>query len=79
MILYEDKGNQDRKDGELNVLLKQGLIGRPRIKELVEVADENLAIEQALRELKPGDLLIVGVEAIERSLEFVQRWLGANL
>ncbi|WP_406700789.1 cyanophycin synthetase [Singulisphaera sp. Ch08] len=79
VILYEDKGNQDRKDGELNALLKQGLIGRSRIKELVDVPDENAAIEQALRELESGDLLIVGVEAIERSLEFVQRWLGSNL
>ncbi|SIO02953.1 cyanophycin synthetase [Singulisphaera sp. GP187] len=78
VILYEDKGNQDRKDGELNVLLKQGLIGRPRLKELVEVSDENQAIDQALRELEPGDLLIVGVEAIERSLEFVQHWLESN-
>ncbi|AGA30257.1 cyanophycin synthetase [Singulisphaera acidiphila] len=79
VILYEDKGNQDRQDGELNILLKQGLRGRPRIKELVEVADENLAIEQALRELEPGDLLIIGVEAIERSLEYVQQWMEINL
>lgn len=78
VILYEDKGNQDRKDGELNVLLKQGLVGRPRLQELIEVPDENAAIERALRDLEPGDLIIVGVEAIERSLEFVQRWLRSN-
>jgi cyanophycin synthetase len=79
VILYEDKGNQDRTDGELNVLLKQGLVGRTRLQELIEVPDENAAIERALRDLEPGDLVIVGVEVIERSLEFVQRWIGSNL
>jgi cyanophycin synthetase len=78
VILYEDKGNQDRKDGELNILLKQGLVGRPRLQELIEVPDENAAIERALRDLEPGDLIIVGVEVIERSLEFVQRWISSN-
>lgn len=78
VVLYEDKGNQDRKDGELNVLLKQGLVGRPRLKELIEEPDETAAIDRALRELQPGDLVILGVEALERSLDFVKRWIESN-
>jgi cyanophycin synthetase len=77
IILYEDQGNQDRRDGELNALLKQGLEGRSRAKELVEVDREIEAIELALRELRPGDLLILGVERIEASLEFVSSYFAA--
>lgn len=78
VILYEDQGNQDRRDGELNALLREGFAGRGRAKELVEVVGELEAIELALRELRPGDLLILGVERIEASLEFIRQYFATN-
>ncbi|WP_422931217.1 cyanophycin synthetase [Singulisphaera sp. PoT] len=78
ILLYKDKGNQDRKDGELNALLRQGLEGRSRPRRLREVEEELIAIETALAELQAGDLLILGVERIEESLEFVRRHFGSK-
>ncbi|MHC5537331.1 glutamate ligase domain-containing protein, partial [Singulisphaera rosea] len=78
VILYEDQGNQDRQDGELNALLRQGFAGRGRAKELIEVVGELEAIELALRGLRPGDLLILGVERIEASLDFIRQYLATT-
>lgn len=78
VILYEDKGNQDRADGELNVLLRTGLAGRARVKQIVEVPTELDAIDKALGDLEAGDLVILGVEAIEPSLDHVQRVLASR-
>lgn len=76
IILYEDRGNQDRRDGELNVLIKQGLAGRSRSAELIELPTETAAIDTALADLRPGDLVILGVEALEASLGHLERYFG---
>jgi len=78
LILYEDRGNQDRQDGDLNTLLRQGLASPTRLKDVVEDPDEQTAMERALRERRPGDLIILGVERLEASLAWIQRWLEAN-
>jgi len=78
VLLYKDQGNQDRQDGELNALLRVGLAGRSRSKRLREVEGELVAIETALRELNSGDLLILGVERLEESLEFVDRFFASQ-
>ena len=71
VILYRDRGNSDRADGELNALLRRGLAGR-RVAETVEADDERAAMELGLKTLAPGELLVLGVEAVEESLAFVQ-------
>ncbi len=78
ILLYKDQGNQDRQDGELNALMRVGLEGRSRVKEISEVEGELVAIEKALRELESGDLLILGVERLEESLAFVARHFASN-
>jgi cyanophycin synthetase len=76
VVLYQDYGNRDRADGELNRLLRRGLAEGRRDPRTVEQATESAAIETALSELQPGDLLIIGTEAIDSSLEHVQRLLA---
>jgi cyanophycin synthetase len=78
VILYRDRGNNDRADGELNGLLRRGLAAGKRLTETVEVDGELRAIETALESLVPGELLVLGVEAVEEALAFVQRFLGGE-
>jgi cyanophycin synthetase len=78
VILYLDQGNRDRKDGELNALLRQGLASGTRMKELIEVEGELLAIDRALGDLRAGDLLVLGVERIEESLAHIQGRFETN-
>jgi cyanophycin synthetase len=78
VILYGDQGNRDRGDGELNDLLRQGLARGKRAREVVETASEREAIETALTHLQPGELAVIGVEAIEEALAVIQEHLAAR-
>jgi cyanophycin synthetase len=78
VILYEDRGNNDRADGELNMLLRRGLAGGKRVAETVEARDEAAALEMALQQLLPGDLVVIGVESIAAALASVRRHLHGN-
>ena len=57
VLLYGDRGNNDRQDGELNGLFRQGLAAGRRTAEVREAASEQEAIETALRELRPATWL----------------------
>jgi cyanophycin synthetase len=72
VLLYADRGNSDRADGELNALLRRGIAAGKRATHTEEIAGEMPAIEAALTSLQPGDLLVLGVESIEEALTFVQ-------
>jgi cyanophycin synthetase len=77
VVLYADWGHTGRSDGELNAVLRQGLTRGHRVREVVETPTEREALELALHSLRPGELLVIGVEAIEDSLAFVQAHLSA--
>jgi cyanophycin synthetase len=72
VVLYRDQGNRGRIDGELQELLLRGLAAGPRLKERLEAASEQSAIETALNDLRADDLLVVGAEAIEETLALVE-------
>jgi cyanophycin synthetase len=72
IILYGDRGNRDRADGELNALLRQGLAAGRRVGDVQEVPDEPAAIRTALAGLRPGELTVLGLEAIEESLALIE-------
>ena len=76
VILYRDWGNSGRADGELNALLRRGIRAGGRVVETIETAEEAEAIEWALTNLQPGDLIVLGVADIERSLTQVHARLA---
>jgi cyanophycin synthetase len=77
VVLYADWGHSGRSDGELNAVLRQGLRRGKRARDIIETPTEREALELALTSLRPGELLVIGVEAIEDSLAFVQERLRA--
>ena len=76
VVLYADVGHSGRDDGDLNKHLKQGLSRGSRIRAAVDAPTERRAIADAIDELQPGDLLVLGVEAIEESLRFIREKLA---
>ncbi|MBI1915875.1 MAG: cyanophycin synthetase [Planctomycetes bacterium] len=78
VVLYADQDVNDRAGGELNALLRRGLAAGRRISETFETASEREAIATGFRDLRPGDLLVVGVEAIEEALACVQAHLDGT-
>ncbi len=75
VILYADAGHSDRSEGELNALFRRGLAAGRRVSEILEVRNEADAIRAALGGLRPGELAVIGLEAIEESLALIQACL----
>ncbi len=72
VVLYADWGHAGRTDGELNAVLRRGLADGTRVRSVSEEPTERAALERVLAGLRPGQLVVLGVEAIEESLAFVQ-------
>jgi cyanophycin synthetase len=75
VLLYQDRGNSDRADGELNALLRQALALGRRVRQVSEAARERDAIVQAMDDLTAEELLVVGVEEIDAALGWVRAQL----
>ncbi len=75
VVLYTDAGHAEP---EANANLRGGLAEGARVRTILEEPTERAAIVRALADLRPGNLVVLGVEAIEESLEFVQNWLHAK-
>jgi cyanophycin synthetase len=61
-----------RGEDEWTALLRRGIVAGQRRPEIRTAHGELAAIETALAELRPGDLLVIGVDSIEEALAFVQ-------
>jgi len=78
VVLVADHGHRERIDGELNALLRQGLAQGTRVAEVSEAESEQHAIAEAIQALRPGDLLVLGVEAIEEALALTKDRLATG-
>ncbi len=68
-----------RGEDELTALLRRGIAAGQRHPEVSTMQGELAAIETALADLRPGDLLVIGVDSIEEALAHVQGHLqGTN-
>jgi cyanophycin synthetase len=75
VVLFEDACNRGRPDGEVVRLLRQGVNEGRRVASVFETRGEERAVARALRDLRPGDLLIIQVDRIESTIAFVQNYL----
>ncbi len=77
IVLYRDCGNNDRIDGDLNLLLRRGINGAGRAADMKELATEEAAIAEAFQDLQPGDLLVIAVEHVKEGLGWVRSHLAS--
>jgi cyanophycin synthetase len=71
VVLYQDACQRGRADGEVLALLRQGLTGARRTRRIDEIQGEFLAIDTALRRLRPGDLCLILVDQVEQALAHI--------
>ncbi len=76
VILYQDAAQRGRADGEVIALLREGLKGAPRTREVVELRGEFVAIDRALAALQPGDLCLVLVDQVDEALAHLAARIG---
>ena len=77
VVLYEDACQRGRADGEVVALLRQGLSGAVRTRQIDEVQGEFNAIDLALDRLQPGDLCLVLVDQVEEALAHLAKRVAA--
>ena len=69
VILYQDAAQRGRADGEVMALLREGLAGAVRTKNIDEIHGEFVAIDAALARLQPGDLCLILVDQVQEALD----------
>jgi cyanophycin synthetase len=71
VLLYQDKAQRGRGDGEVIGLLRDGLAGATRTRHIEEISGEFLAIDTALARLAPGDLCLILIDQVEEALAHI--------
>ncbi|HWE39061.1 MAG TPA: cyanophycin synthetase [Isosphaeraceae bacterium] len=75
VLIFEDC-NRGRAPGEVMALLRRGLEAGSRVREIVEVEGEHPAVELALGDLRPGDLVLIQPDDLETTPALVRRLLA---
>ncbi|WP_298626721.1 cyanophycin synthetase [uncultured Zoogloea sp.] len=73
VVLYQDECQRGRADGEVLALLREGLEGAPRTRDVCEIRGEFLAIDTALAKLAAGDLCLILIDQVEEALEHIAK------
>ena len=68
VVLYQDKCQRGRADGEVLTLLREGLGNAKRTQKVSEIVGEAIAIDAALSNLEDGELCLILVDQVEQSL-----------
>ena len=73
VILYQDACQRGRADGEVIALLRAGLAGATRTKQVDAIDGEFIAIDTALARLQPGDLCLILIDQVEEALAHIAK------
>ncbi|GIM46032.1 cyanophycin synthetase [Collibacillus ludicampi] len=74
LIIKEDKDTRGRARGEIAEIMRKAVEAEVPEREYRIIYDECEALETALKELEPGEIVIVFYEKIEPILQVLQRW-----
>ncbi|GAC1472214.1 MAG: cyanophycin synthetase [Isosphaeraceae bacterium] len=74
VLLYEEPSRRrGRPEGEIAALLRRGLARGSRVREIVEIQGERAAIESAFKLFRPGEIVLIQVDAVEADLDLFQK------
>ncbi|MFN9437473.1 MAG: glutamate ligase domain-containing protein, partial [Planctomycetota bacterium] len=73
IILYEDQYTRGRQPGEIAARFKEGIDRGRRVKEVYDVVGWEKAVDQALKLLKKGDLILLQADTIDATVQYLQR------
>ena len=77
VVLYQDACQRGRVDGEVLKLLRQGLEGAKRTRQVDEIYGEFLAIDRAMERLNQGDLCLILIDQVEEALAHITQRVEA--
>ena len=73
VILFQDACQRGRADGEVLMLLREGLQNAKRTAAINEIRGEFVAIDNALERVQPGDLCLILVDQVEEALAHIAK------
>lgn len=72
VVLFQDACQRGRADGEVLALLREGLTGAKRTRDMHEIHGEFIAIDLAMDKLCEGDLCLILVDQVEEALAHIR-------
>ncbi len=78
LLLYEDHYLRGRQQGEIIGLLRAGLAGARRTKEMQAFPTWTSAADAALRLIRPGELLLVQADVVDQAVEYLKSFLATG-
>lgn len=79
VILYEDNYLRGRPQGEIIGLLRAGLAGARRTKEMQAFTAWTTAVDAALRAIRPGELLLLQADVVDQAVNHLKAMLGTSV
>jgi cyanophycin synthetase len=79
VLLYEDHYLRGRPQGEIIGLLRAGLAGARRTKEMQAFTDWTNAADAALKVIRPGELLLVQADVVDQAVDYLKKFLTTNV
>lgn len=79
VVIYEDTYLRGRKQGEITELFQQGLKVGGRVKETHGFIGWKKAVDETLRMIQPGELLLVQADVIDEAMQYLQDCFACQL
>lgn len=79
VLIYEDQYVRGREPGDIMRLFQQGLTHGRRVRDAQSIQGWENAAEQALKSLRPGDLLLLQADTIDEAVALVNRHLASDV
>jgi cyanophycin synthetase len=76
VILYEDHYLRGRREGEIMALFRKGLAEGSRVAEIQEIRGGVKAVEVALHQAGPGQLILIQPDKIDETLDYVRQYVA---
>ncbi|MXS80582.1 cyanophycin synthetase [Nitrosomonas eutropha] len=78
VVLFQDKCQRGRADGEVLGLLREGLENAKRVRKVSEIRGEFKAIDTALTNLEAGELCLILIDQVEQALGYIHSRIAAD-
>ncbi len=79
VVIYEDAYLRGREPGEITRLFKQGLVKGTRVTETYDYLGWKKAVDETLKMIQPGELLLVQADVIDEAVQYLKDCLSCPL
>jgi cyanophycin synthetase len=79
VIVYEDHYLRGRQPGEISARFREGLERGKRVREIREITGWKTACEQALANIRPGELMLLQADVVDETVDYLKSLVAADM